>query len=287
MKRKHKISIPTKVVLGALCVGCVAIMFVSYRYNDAIAPVKTAVGNVLTPMQKGINKVGNWIYSKKELLTNIETLLSENDALKSELDSVSEENKQLQQDKYELDSLRSLYVLDKKYASYPKVAARVIARELNNWYSEIKIDKGSDDGILVDMNVIAGEGLVGIVTEVGKNYSNVRLITDDRSNVTGMFLKTGDVTNIKGNLKLIDSGLINAEIVNKDAAVQNDDEIVTAYSSYKFLPGILIGYAENLTVDPSNMTKSGYLRPAVDFDNLDIVLIITQIKEPLIDNKSE
>lgn len=283
MKRKFKLSIPARYVLAILSIVCLVLIFVSFKYGDSIAPVKTMVGRVMTPMQKGINQIGSWLYSKAELLTSIENLLDENNTLKEELSAVTSENKLLQQEKYELESLRELYKLDQKYTNYPKVAAQVISRDPNNWNSTITIDKGSRDGLAVDMNVIAGEGLVGIITEVGYNYSTVRLIVDDSSNVSGMFLKSGDTVNVKGNLKLIDSGLIDLEIIKKDADVDIGYDVVTSHISNKFLPGILIGYVESLSTDPSNITKSGTLRPAVDFSKLDIVLVITELKEGKLD----
>ena len=55
---------------------------------------------------------------------------------------------------------------------YPKVAARIISKDPGNWYDTFMINKGSNDGIRVDNNVIAGKGLVGIVTEVGIKLGN-------------------------------------------------------------------------------------------------------------------
>lgn len=279
MKRKFKFTIPPRYVMAGIGVSCLVLMVVSFKFPDAVAPAKAMVGNVMTPMQKGINKVGNWIYSKKELMQTVESLLSENKKLKEDLDVVSQENNQLQQDKYELESLRQLYQLDQKYASYPTVGARVIGYDANNWYNSIKINKGTDDGIKKDMNVIAGNGLVGIVSEAHHNYSIVRLIVSDNSNVAASVTKTGDTCFVKGNLKQIENGLIDLQIQNKDAEINVDDEVVTSYTSSKFLPGILIGYVESVELDSTKMTKTGYLRPAVDFDNLDIVLVITEVKE--------
>lgn len=100
---------------------------------------------------------------------------------------MSAENRLLQQDKYELEDFRKLYKLDEQYASYPKVAARVISSDPDNWYNTFIIDKGSEDGLAVNMNVMAGDGLVGIITDVKKSYSTVRSIIDDDSNVYGTF----------------------------------------------------------------------------------------------------
>ena len=67
--------------------------------------------------------------------------------------------------------------------------------------------------------------------------------------------------------------------MTKEGVVADGDQIVTSNISSKFLPGILIGYAADVTVDSEHLTQSGYLIPVVDFDNLQEVLIITDVKD--------
>lgn len=66
----------------------------------------------------------------------------------------------LAQNKYELTRLQDLYKLDKDYSTYKKIAARVIGKDTGNYFNLFTIDKGSDDGIKVDMNVISGGTLL-------------------------------------------------------------------------------------------------------------------------------
>ena len=264
-----------------MAVICVILLIVSYRFSDSLGPVKTIAGDVITPMQTGINKVGSFFTSKLDYLKNVDDLLAKNKELTEKLDKLSYENKLLLQGKYELDDFRKLYNLDQTYADYPKVAARVISRGTNNWYSTFTIDKGSDDGIKAGMNVMAGNGLVGIITKVNHNNSTVRSIIDDSSQVMGMLLDTSDTCWVKGNLKLLDEGHIEVTDIKKGSGAKDGYEVVTSYISPKYHPGILIGYISNIKVDPSNMTESGYLTPAVDFSKLDMVLIITREKEEL------
>ncbi|WP_442560490.1 rod shape-determining protein MreC [Catonella sp.] len=257
------------------------LLVASYRFSDKLGPVKTVAGDLITPMQVGINEVGSYFTAKLDYLKNVDDLLAKNKELTEKLDKVNYENKLLIQGKYELDDFRKLYNLDQTYADYPKVAARVISKDTNNWYSNFKIDKGTNDGIKPGMNVMAGNGLVGIIIKADHNNSIVRSIIDDSSNVRGMFLDTSDTCTVKGNLKLLDEGHIEVTDIKKGSGVKDGYEVVTSYVSPKFHPGILIGYVSNIKVDPSNMTESGYLTPAVDFSKLDMVLIITREKEEL------
>ncbi len=283
MRRRTKINVNPKHLLIVCIVLLVGLIIFSFRYGEKLSPVKEAVGTVITPMQRGVNTVGTLVSNQLDRFQSISNLIEENEKLKNQLEALAFENNLLLQDKYELDGLRELYELDQKFADYPKVAARVIALESNNWYSVFRIDKGTRDGISKNMNVLAGNGLVGIVTEAHYNYSLVRSIIDDYSSVTGMSQKTADICYVHGDLQLIDEGKIRVDKINKDAKIKEGDEIVTAHTSPNYLQGIPIGYISDIQYDSSNMTKTALLTPMVNFQHLEEVLIITQLKEPFID----
>ena len=267
-----------KYILMTIAIVCVALIIVSFRFQDKMTPIRTAVGSVVTPMQRGINKIGLVVADGMDYVTTVKKLVKKNNALQKQLDDLSQQNRLLQQDKYDLDDFRKLYSLDEKYSNYPKVAAHVISSD-GNWFNSFVIDKGSKDGLKVNMNVLAGDGLVGIVTEVNKSYARVRSIIDDESSVTGSFLKTSDMCFVNGNLKLIGKGVIDISGIPADAEVKDGYEVVTSPVSDKYLPGILIGYARDIKTDSSNITQSAHLTPAADFSGLDMVLVITEVKD--------
>lgn len=278
MRKRTKITMDPKYILMTIAIVCVALIIVSFRFQDKMTPIRTAVGSVVTPMQRGINKIGLVVADGMDYATTVKKLVKKNNALQKQLDDLSQQNRLLQQDKYDLDDFRKLYSLDEKYSDYPKVAAHVISSE-GNWFNSFVIDKGSKDGLKVNMNVLAGDGLVGIVTEVNKSYARVRSIIDDESSVTGSFLKTSDMCFVNGNLKLIGKGMIDISGIPADAEVKDGYEVVTSPVSDKYLPGILIGYARDIKTDSSNITQSAHLTPAADFSGLDMVLVITEVKD--------
>lgn len=278
MRKRTKITMDPKYILMTIAIVCVALIIVSFRFQDKMTPIRTAVGSVVTPMQRGINKIGLVVADGMDYATTVKKLVKKNNALQKQLDDLSQQNRLLQQDKYDLDDFRKLYSLDEKYSDYPKVAAHVISSD-GNWFNSFVIDKGSKDGLKVNMNVLAGDGLVGIVTEVNKSYAKVRSIIDDESSVTGSFLKTSDMCFVNGNLKLIGKGMIDISGIPADAEVKDGYEVVTSPVSDKYLPGILIGYARDIKTDSSNITQSAHLTPAADFSGLDMVLVITEVKD--------
>lgn len=255
-------------------------MLITFGTDVFNRPFNTVVGYVVVPFQQGIGKLGGWLSNRSEELVQIRTLLDENARLKEEIASLTEENTMLQQDKYELNTLRQLMDLSEQYEEYNKVGARIISRDSGNWYSSFTIDKGTDDGICIDMNVIAGGGLVGRITSVGPNWSKVTSIISDNSNVSGMTLSTQDNLIVSGDLKLMADGCITfSQLVDSQNMVVEGDKVVTSNISDKFLPNILIGYISRIDKDANNLTKSGLIVPAVDFEHLGEVLVITDLKQ--------
>ena len=232
------------------------------------------------PFQRGIEKAGSWLSDRSDEFGQVKDLLEENARLKEELAALTEENTLLQQDKYELNELRALFAMDEQYGEYNKVGARIIGRDTGNWYSTFIIDKGENEGLSVDMNVIAEGGLVGRITSVGPTWAKVTSVISDNRSVSGMTLSTGDNLMVLGDLKLMATGCITfSQLLDGKNAVKEGDKVVTSDISDKYLPNILIGYISSINKDPNNLTKSGLLVPAVDFEHLGEVLVITDLKQ--------
>ena len=282
MKKKNQASAFNRYLLLGLAVFCIIMMLLSSFSEKASGPFKVIANVTVIPLQQGINYVGRWMGDMTDNFETMQQLRSENKKLQEQVDSLMTENNYLQEERYELERLQELYKLDSNYAEYEKTAAHVIGSDTGNWFSTFTIDKGSQDGIAVDMNVMAGSGLVGIVVEVGPTWAKVRSIIDDSSNVSGMVLSTSDRCIVSGDLSLMNDGQIRFEqMENNENQVSVGDQIVTSYISDKYLQGILIGYVSEVTVDSNNLTRSGYITPAVDFKNIQEVLVITTTKAQL------
>ena len=118
MRKRTKINIDPKYILVIIVVACVVLMLVSFKFQEKMTPVRSAIGNVITPMQNGINKVGAKIAEQIEYINTVKNLVDENKELKKQIEQLSSENKLLQHDKYELENFRKLYDLDGQYESY-------------------------------------------------------------------------------------------------------------------------------------------------------------------------
>ena len=285
MKRKPKFILPTKYILLLMTGVCIVAMLLCFTLNITGGPLNTVAGYVFVPMQKGINSVGSWVVDKSDNLKQLGDVMEENEELKRQVDSLTTELNTIKLEQYELENLRELLELDQKYPSYDKVAANVIGKDGGNWFTNFTIDKGTEDGIEVDMNVISGSGLVGIVKDVGPNYAKVAAIINDTMKVSGMVTSTSDNLIVNGSLQNMNENMVIefSNLNDKDDEVAIGDPVVTSYVSDQYQQGILIGYISTLEKDANNLTKSGTITPAVDFEHIEEVLVILN-KKQTVDN---
>ena len=289
MKKKNQMSHTNRYILLGLSIFCVLMMVLSSFSDKVGGPFKTVANVTVIPLQQGMNQIGGWMGDMKDNFSTMKQLKSENKKLREQVDALTTENNYLQEERYEFERLQELYKLDQNYAEYEKTAAHVIGKDAGNWFGTFTIDKGSKDGIEVNMNVLAGSGLVGIVTDVGPTWAKVRSIIDDSSNISAMAISTSDTCIVSGDMALMGTGQIAfSQMENNDNVVAVGDQIVTSYIRDKYLQGILIGSVSEVNVDSNNLTRSGYITPAVDFKNIQEVLVITTTKAELTgENKTE
>ena len=256
--------------------------------NASDAVVKKALDKegkaILSSVRKGAAIVAMCIEGKQissDELAQLKDVLALNKDLQEQIDQLTIENNQLQQDRYELNNLRSLYELDQAYSDYDKIGARVISSETDNWFSSFTINKGEEEGVQVDYNVMAGSGLVGRVVSVGPHYAKVISIISDTSSVSATVLATSNNLIVSGSLQSIqsDGTILFSQLSDPDNNVSVGDKVVTSNISDKYLPGILIGYIDSISTSSNNLTKSGTVTPAVDFSHLDEVLVVMEQKQ--------
>ncbi len=279
--RYRKKKLPSKYILLIMTLVCIVSIFVGMVFNISGGPLHTAAGYIFVPMQKGINNTGNWFSDKTEKFRTLNDVLEENKQLKAQIDDMTSELNTVKLEKYELDNYRQLLELSEKYPSYEKVAASVIAKDSGNWFSNFTIDRGKKDGVDVGMNVMAGAGLVGIVTAAGDNYATVRSIISDSTKLSCMVSTTSDNFTVMGDLKLMNEqhAIVFSELRDTENKVAIGDPVVTSYVSDLFQQGILVGYISSIEENSNKLTKSGTITPVVDFEHLQEVLVIKELKQ--------
>lgn len=277
-----------QVILVLLTLICAGTIWLSSMNQSVSAPLRTVAGIFVVPLQRGMNQIGTWFAEKNQERISLDDVLSQKEQLQEQVAKLQAEQAQHANDNDEISRLRQLLNLKETYNTYPTVGATVIMKNSgNNWYRKFMIDKGTNDGLDVDMNVIATAGLVGIITDIGPNYAIVTSIIDEESKVSGMLRKTLDTCIVAGDMSAIQDGRLRLEYMSNNFNSDVDNTVVTSNVSEKFLPGIVIGKAVDVTLEDNKVTKTGYLVPAVDFEHLKDVLVITTKKQTLSDEELE
>ena len=281
-KLRFRFNLKSKHLLVILTLVCISFITVSFTKGIGPDSLKEAAGLIVIPFQKQIMAINSSFQRFLETSRDKRELVYENEDLKAQVQSLTEQNNRLIQDQYKLQELQDLYELDQDYSEYAKVAARIISKDPGNWYDTFIINKGSRDGIRVDNNVISGKGLVGIVTEVGSHWATVKSIIDDSSNVSAMTVSTADNCVVTGDLNLIDEGKLRFEqLYDVSNKVSVGERIVTSNISDRYMEGLFIGYVSEVTADTNNLTKTGTIVTPVDFRHLRDVFVITVNKQDM------
>lgn len=271
--------IPSKYIYLFMAFICFLLLFFSVVFGERFSVLKKVVSSVVTPMQSGINELGTQIYDNVVDRKENKELMKENKELAKKLEETEAKLQKCEQDSYELKRIQQLVGLEEQYPDYEMVGARVIATDSTNWFYTFIINKGSADGIEVGCNVLAGNGLAGIVTEVGRNYAKVRAIIDDNSHISASVSGTDTLCTVSGDLSQMKDGYIKVGYINKEDQIEEGAKLVTSQVSDKFLPGLLIGYITDVKVDSNNLTQSAKCIPVVDFRNIKEVMVILTKKE--------
>ena len=268
-------------ILFLITFCCILSMGYFYIRKENITSVTQVIAGVTAPVQKGINMVGGFFSELDKERLAVDEANERVAELEGELDALKEKLVSYDSRIYDFQHLQSLLELKTTYTDYETTGASVVfADNGDNWYSAFTIDKGSADGLEEGMNVIAEGGLAGYLSEVTPHYSIVKTIINDNVNVSGEQLSTGDSCMVMGSLLMAETdGLLPLKYMDASFDISHDQVIVTSRISDLYLPGIVIGYASDVTVDENALSASGFLKPAVDFRHITHVLVVMARKQ--------
>jgi len=232
------------------------------------------IRDTYVPLQSGVSSFrNNWdgwtaVFSdKRHLQQQVKLLEAENSQL-------SLENQSLQEYKQESFRLRKMLNFDNaNRENYDLLPAHLIARSPNNWYESIIIDRGSRQGVKKGMPVISPGGLVGRVGSVSENSAQVSLITDREMAVGAIIQKTRETNGIVEGLG--DSNELRMINIPYYSKINEGDRIISSGLSATYPPGINIGTVTEITREPNGLLLVAMIKPAVDFDKLEEVFVIT------------
>ncbi|HEY3218261.1 MAG TPA: rod shape-determining protein MreC [Candidatus Limnocylindria bacterium] len=268
----------TSVLRPFIALLVVSAILLAARNSDPVRGAAVFATQLLVPVQRVLADAGITSNRFVQAITEIETLRADNAALRTEVDRLTLENVRLREAAFAAQQAAKLGDIAKTIP-FQTVAAPVIARDPSNILATIVLGAGTDDGVKVGHVVVSEQGLVGRVSEVGKNYSKVLLITDPSSTVSALVegsRATGIVRGQYGDALIMDWILQTERVKAGDVVVTAGlglgDELRSLYPK-----GLVVGKILQLQNAEAAAYQRAIIAPAVDLRRLENVLVVKTV----------
>ena len=225
---------------------------------------------VVAPLQEAVAGIFRPIGAFFSTLANLGNLRRENEELRAQIARTHQDQAQFTNLRREFEELQRLLDLKQRY-DLPTRGATVIGESVSNFEWAVIIDRGSSDGVTLDMPVIAADGLVGRVVKISPTSSKVMLISDPDSRVGVKLASSGE----RGLLVGGRGEELRLDLINPDTEVLPAEPVLTSgYQGSLFPPGIPVGQVTRATTSEIELTRPVFVRPYVDFSRLSHVLLV-------------
>ena len=239
------------------------------------APLSNVANTVTAPIRGAIATVSGWAEGVYTYVFHYGELQDELDSLRKQVAELEDAVRQGQEASRENEQLRSLLDLQEKRRDFVFESAKVTARSTSNWESILSLSKGSSAGIEVGDCVITETGvLVGVVSEVGYNWSSVSTVINTDTEMGGIVSRTYSAGVLEGDFALMSQGKLKLNYLPEGAQLVSGDEVVTSGKGDIFPSGLVVGQVEGVFTDPSGQSRYAVVTPLAKLDSLIEVFVI-------------
>ena len=243
--------------------------------SGVIKPLEDLAQSVIEPAQRALSDLFGGLSDTFEFVRDTREMRERNEELQRLNDALVTENVRLKEIEAENITLRSLLNFTQENPTYSKQTAAVIGRDPSPYRQFVTINAGSREGLQPGMAVVtAGSALVGRVAEVGPRSSKVQLLIDSASAVNAR-IQSSRVTGLAEGQP--DAGLLMTHIP-LGAAVNVGDIVLSSGLGGNLPRNLVIGQVTEVAHRDIDLFQSARLRPAADFNWLELVVVITDFE---------
>lgn len=268
--RKNGIKVGIIVAAVMLIIGLGAV-----ARGGRISLLQNATGVIKAPMQKVLSSTVNWINSIYGYLYEYDSLMAENESLRSQLADAQKSARDGISASEENVRLRRLLELREQHTSYEMESAKVVLWSSSNWSSAFTISKGENSGIELGDPVITEYGaVVGQITELGENWATVSTLIDIDMSVGAFVGATGNSGMVVGEYSYMKDKQAKLTFLADGAQIFVGDDVLTSGSGGAFPAGLVIGTLTAVQTEAGGQIEYGIVKPQCDLDSLVQVFII-------------
>ncbi len=262
---------------NAIIILLVTVLFVSLMLSSSRGkPNAGIVSNTLGVVLKPLNSIGTYISNCLKYGKDADKFVTENTLLKQQLITLNQKSADYDKLSEENARLRLMLELSKTTKDYNLKACNVISTDTQNWSSSFKIDKGLKDGIKKNDAVINEIGLVGYVSEVGRNWAKVVTILDTQSSVGAVVDRLEEYCIVQGDVTLFDNNLCAIKYLTTETSVSVGDIVTTSGTGGIYPKDITIGKINEIKPNSNGISWDAVVAPVVDFSKMSEVFVITK-----------
>lgn len=249
----------------------IILVFLTNVSTEKLSYIENACNSIVMPIQNGITYIKNKINGNTAFFADMNELQEQNKSLKEEKTKLEQSLREMEIIKAENITLKEYLGLTEKYEDFKSIPAYIISKEMSNYSSVFIINVGTDDGVQTGMAVIADKGLVGHIISATKSTARVQTIIDSASNVSAKINTSNESISCKG---VLSSKNLKASYIPNDAELISGDTVQTSGMGGIYPKGIHIGTVEKIVSTNNILDRYLVIKPAVDFDTVETVLVI-------------
>ena len=268
--RKNGLRAGIIVAAAALIIGLGAA-----ARDGRIGFVQNLSGIIKSPIQKVLSSAVNWFDSMYGYLYQYDSLMAENESLRSQLADAQKSARDGIEASEENTRLRKLLELREKHTDYVMESCKVVLWSSSNWSSAFTISKGSSSGIELGDPVITEYGaVVGQITELGTNWATVSTVIDVDMSVGAFVGATGNSGMVVGEYSFMRDKTAKLTYLADGAQIFVGDDVLTSGSGGAFPAGLMIGTLTAVQTEAGGQIEYGIVEPQANLDSLVQVFII-------------
>ena len=271
---KQLFSTKLRIILVLVVLITAALSVVAGLTNQSVPDL--VIQGLLTPFRSAATALTNTVERYYSYMFKYEALEAENQVLKAQIAQMEDVARQADATARENERLRKTIKLQNAHESYVLQDAYIIGWSSTDFTSVLTINRGSDAGIATNMCAVTETGeVVGLVTQVGKNYAEVKTVLDSTLEISSTISSSGYNGMVKGGYMNGTERLLKMDYLPSAAIIRNNQQVVTSGSTV-YPRGLIVGSVVDAGFEQTGVAKYALLKSAADIDSLEQIFIITQ-----------
>ena len=271
---KQLFSTKLRIILVLVVLITAALSVVAGLTNQSVPDL--VIQGLLTPFRSAATALTNTVERYYSYMFKYEALEAENQVLKAQIAQMEDVARQADATARENERLRKTIKLQNAHESYVLQDAYIIGWSSTDFTSVLTVNRGSDAGIATNMCAVTETGeVVGLVTQVGKNYAEVKTVLDSTLEISSTISSSGYNGMVKGGYMNGTEKLLKMDYLPSAAIIRNNQQVVTSGSTV-YPRGLIVGSVVDAGFEQTGVAKYALLKSAADIDSLEQIFIITQ-----------